>query len=175
MGRILLVGLALILVQSGRAARAEVRPGEEYLGVFWYDRARPVASLKYQLYDLRKGEHDKPTVDRWLELLRAQYPGHGTYVREIRAGGEPGATEAERLGRAIEREKRRWAEVNRRPLDQVPRLIENPAASYRSGPRPVRGLAPGRGTIDRPSPGSPGVFTNQPGSPFPYPYRAGPR
>ena len=180
-GSMMMVGLLLgvIVRQSDaqgptaevRADRSTARASSVYKVAFWYESARPTTSLKYQVYDLGKGEYDEKAVDRWFRTILDNHPNHGAYIRDIRTEGEPGATEPERLARAIEREKRRWADLHRQPSKPIPRLIETPAKGHRTD----RNETPGRTAFERPSPGSPGEGSNPPTSPFPYPYRSGPR
>lgn len=143
--------------------------GRDYKVAVWYEFDHPTTSMKFQVYDLAKGEYDAITVDRWVDLIRRGYPNQGVYVRDIRTGGLPGATEAERLAHAIEDEKVRWADVQRKG-----------ARSFSGSLRPLelpghRGDNVGRSMLDRPTPGSPGGLLSPPASPFPYPYRSGPR
>ncbi len=154
---------------SGQPTAARPGAGTTYMGVFWYDRARPTTTLRHQVYDIGKGEFDRAAVDRWLERLRVYHPDHGAYVREIRTDGEPGATEPERVAAALVREHQRWEAVNRRDnAATIPRFTFPPpdrASPARPGARPLDG---GRGI-----PGA-GGSSSVPSSPFPYPNRPRP-
>ena len=170
MTRHLMLNLALVLMASATDAPHPARPTlGPYKVAFWYEASRPTTSQKYQVYDLSKGEYDERAVDLWLRTILAKYPGHGAYVRDIRTEGLPGATEPERLALAIEQEKRRWADLNRRASRPIPGLVESTRS--RTPPDRMQGRAP----LDRRAPGSLGGDSNPPASPFPYPYRSGPR
>lgn len=142
--------------------------GRAYKVAFWYEADRPTTSIQYRVYDPARGEYDAEAVDRWLDLILRQYPDKGAYVRDIRTGGVPGATEAERLANAIEQEKTRWAALQRQASRSLPRVARPPGS-----PVP-RARTVGRPMLDRRPPGSPGVLSNPPASPFPYPYRPRP-
>jgi hypothetical protein len=162
-----MIGAALVLGLMGSTTEAQ-SDGRAYKVAFWYELARPISTIQYRAYDVAKGEYDKAAVDRWLQTIRDKHPNSGAYVRDLRTGGEPGATEAERLASAIGRERQRWADLNRRPSRPVPNLV---------GPSPYfspRARDSGRAGFDRPSPGSPGGPASPPTSPFPYPYRSRP-
>ncbi len=171
MSRPILIGFVLALglrVSDGSAGDGPVKPlSPAYKVAFWYDADHP-SDVKYQVYDLAKGEYDPKAVEGWLRTIATSYPNHGAYVRDLRTDGEPGATEKERLAAAIAREKRRWADLNRQPSPSIPNLVI-PFEVYRP-----QVPSPGRAGFDRPSPGSPGVFINPPTSPIPYPYRSRP-
>jgi hypothetical protein len=169
------VTLGLMTSIAGAQQAADPAPatarstGRDYKIAVWYEADHPTTSIKYQVYDLAKGEYDAIAVRRWLDLILSKYPDQGAYVRDIRTEGLPGSTEAERLAHAIENEKARWADVHRKY-----------ARSLSSARSPLelsgqRGVNVGRSMFDRPSPGSPGGPLSPPASPFPYPYRSGPR
>ncbi len=165
--------VVLLAGAVGRPSDAQEPPA--YKGVFWYETLRPSRTLRHRTYDVSKGEYDARAVDRWLDAV-GRIPTLGAYVRDIRTDGEPGATEPERLASAIRREERRWADLNNRPAFlPIPDLIDTPTT--RRGPprsRGLRGGITGRAGFDRPSPRS-SWSLGAPSSPFPYPYRAGPR
>ena len=171
MSRNILIGFVFALGSSISFASAQDRPakppGAAYKVAFWYEADRPTI-LKYQVYDLSKGEYDPKAVEGWLRTIRTKYPNHGAYVRDIRTDGETGATAKERLAGAIEGEKRRWADLQRQILPPLPNLVI-PFESSRS-----QRTSTGRSSFDRPSPGSPGGHANPPTSPIPYPYRSRP-
>ncbi len=167
MTRRTMTGIALALGLMGSAAEAQ-DPGRAYKVAFWFDLDRPLATLRHQAYDLAKGEYDGAAVDRWLRAIREGHLGSAAFVRSLRTDGEPGATEAERLANAIDRERRRLIGTDRRPPRPFPSLVGPPAP--RGGQ--ARG---GPGASHRPSPeSSGGLPPNPPASPFPYPYRPRP-
>ncbi len=171
MPRPISIGFVFSLGLAMSSAPARDRPagpvGPAYKVAFWYELARPM-DVKYQVYDLARGEYDPRAVEGWMRTIRTRHPDHGAYVREIRTDGEPGATEKDRLAAAIDREKRRWADLNHRPSPPLPDLV----APFE--PARPRALDPARSSFDRPSPGSPAGAVNPPRSPFPYPYRPRP-
>src|SRR5205823_3424000 len=135
----------------------------------WYEIDRPTTSMNFQVYDLARGEYDAVAIERWLDLVLSKHPNHGAYVRDLRTEGLPGATEADRLARAIEREKVRWANVQRESARSYSRAMSG------LGPSSYRGGNLGRPMSDRPSRVPPLGPLRPPASPFPYPYRMGPR
>ena len=162
---ILILGL---MISTATAQQPASTPGRAYKVAFWYELDRPWSTAKYQAYDVAKGEYNEAAVERWRKTIREKYPQMGTTVRDLTTVGEPGATEAERLASAVEREKKRWADLNKSPMRPLTSLA---------------GLSPSitpkdkdvsRASFDRPSPGSPGTPAYPTPSPFPYPYRLGP-
>jgi hypothetical protein len=143
--------------------------GRAYKVVFWYELERPFSTAQYRAYDVAKGEYNKEAVDRWQRTIFEKHPRTGCCVRDLSTVGEPGATEVERLTSAVEREKRRWVALNSGPSRPLPSLVRP------SPPPTIRDPAVGRASFDRPSPGSPGTPMYPSNSPFPYPYRSGPR
>ena len=168
MSRGILIGFVLAMGPLISVGSAQTPPSQQpevsYKVAFWYQVDRPT-DLKYQVYDLAKGQYDPKAVEDWLRTIRTRYPDHGAYVRQIRTVGEAGTTEKERLAGAIEREKRRWADLNRR-ASLLPDVVVPFEAS-----RPRRSPSTGRSSFDR---RSPGIDANPPTSPFPYPYRSRP-
>jgi hypothetical protein len=159
-----------LLILLALAQAPDISPGRSYKVAFWYDLDRPFSSARFRAYDVAKGEYDPAAVEAWQRTIQTGYPGTGNVVRDLSTVGEPGATETERLIQAIEREKRRWAGLNDRPSS---RPLVGPVV--RPIPTRSRDDAVGRVGFDRPSPGSPGPVGNLPASPYPYPYRSGPR
>ena len=160
----------MLLILLALVEAPDASPGRPYKVAFWYDHDRPFSSARSRAYDVAKGEYDPAAVEAWRRTILTGYPGTGTAVRDLSTVGEPGATEAERLQNAVEREKRRWAGLNDR---RSSRLLVGPVV--RPNPPRFRDDAVGRASFDRPSPGSPAPISNPPASPFPYPYRSGPR
>jgi hypothetical protein len=144
--------------------------GRAYKVAFWYDVDQPVKTLQFRAYDVAKGEYDAKAVDGWFRNIFDHDPKHGAYIRDISTEGQPGETEPERLKSAIEAEKKRWAELQRKPSIPIPNVVGRSAGRTGS-----RSNSESRIPFDRPAPGSPGVMANPPTSPFPYPYRSGPR
>ncbi len=168
--------LALVLMtavagaqQPSAPASATARPaGRAYKVAAWYDAARPTTSIEFQVYDVAKGEYDAVAVDHWLDQILTKYPDNGAYVRDIRTDGLPGATEAERLAKAIEDEKHRWAAIQRQSFSSSTRS----AITFRTSSTQPENA--GRSTSGGRPPGLPGRLIGPPTSPFPYPHRSGP-
>jgi hypothetical protein len=162
-----------ILTSSALAQLPQNPPGRAYKVAFWYDSDQPVSTLNYQVYDVAKGEYDEKALDRWFRAILDHDPKHGAYIRDLSTEGQPGDTEADRLKSAIEAEKKRWAELHRQPSKPIPNVVGRSTVRYRSIGSAISRES--RTAFDRPAPGSPGVIANSPTSPFPYPYRSGPR
>jgi hypothetical protein len=143
--------------------------GRAYKVAFWYELERPFSTAQYRAYDVAKGEYNKEAVDRWQRTILEKYPRNGSCVRDLSTIDEPGATEAERLASAVEREKRRWVELNKGHSRPLPSLV-GPSPTIKTRDKEVS-----RASFDRPSPGWPGTPMYPSNSPVPYPYRSGPR
>jgi hypothetical protein len=68
----------------------------------WYSKA-DLASFKYEIYDVRKGQYT-PKVDEWVKHLQAKYPGYFVAVRDVDLKREEGDTEQLKVGSVIRRE-----------------------------------------------------------------------
>src|SRR5262245_14292871 len=89
-------------VVPGRNAFAQVGPAArpqaavkriDFKVVVWYLRDRPLATFKYQIYDVRRDEYT-PAVDAWLELMRTRFPAYQVTVRDVELSREEGRSEA---------------------------------------------------------------------------------
>jgi hypothetical protein len=170
---ILALGLLTSFTQAQPVAVQSAPSGHAYKVAFWYLADQPVSSLKYQVYDVAKGQYDAKAVDRWSRDILDHHPEYGAYIREISTEGQPGATEAERLDAAIATEKGRWASLQRESSKPIPRITNlSPVRPGLPGSRMLQGSRMG---LDWPALGSSGEMSNLPTSPFPYPYRLGPR
>lgn len=131
--------------------------------VFWYERARPLDTFHYQVYDMRKGEYTA-AVDRWLSSVARDYPGFAAYVREVSLARELGANDRLRTGSAILREfLALQAELGGDIGPSAGGLTQPAPPGMRPASRPSQGLT------SRPPAGldlSPAVNM----SPFPFPY-----
>lgn len=78
-------------------------PHADYKVVAWFDRARPIESFQYQVYDVRKGDYT-PAVDAWVALMAAKYPGYEVAVRDVDLAREKGPTEIRKVGAVVHRE-----------------------------------------------------------------------
>jgi hypothetical protein len=57
-----------------------VRPS--FRVVFWYARKDPLKTVRWQIYDLRKGEYTH-AIDDWLTLLKTGFPSYEAFVRDV--------------------------------------------------------------------------------------------
>ena len=71
--------------------------------ITWFRRDQPLATFKYQIYDVRKGEYT-PAVNAWLELMRTKHPAYEVTVRNVNLAREKGQTEMLKVGSVIKRE-----------------------------------------------------------------------
>jgi len=71
--------------------------------VSWFDRARPIASFQYQVYDIRKGDYT-PAVDAWVAMMREKYPNYDVRVSPVDLTREAGPTEKRKVGAVVHRE-----------------------------------------------------------------------
>jgi hypothetical protein len=139
--------------------------------ITWFRRDQPLATFKYQIYDLRKGEYT-PAVDAWLELMRTKHPAYEVTVRNVNLAREKGQTEMLKVGSVIKRELAAVAGLEgvfvgdgiATGLNRLPRFTPDlgssiaPQGMLRAGPLGPR--------IDR------SLYANPPsyGFPFPVPY-----
>jgi len=165
----LLTGLILIVGLIASAADAQAPPGRAYKVAFWYELDRPWSTTQYRAYDLSKGEYNAEAVDRWQKTIFAHHPGTGCCVRDLSTAGMPGDTEAERLQNAVELEKQRWADLNKNPSRPFPSLARSPS------PIKEKDHEVKRVGLELSVPGWSGTPMYPSRSPFPYPYRSGPR
>jgi hypothetical protein len=92
---------------------AELGPGEaaarsqpvraDFKVLVWYRRADPLASFKYVVYDVRKGEYS-PAVAAWLKDVQTKYPAYVTLSRDVDLDREKGKTDLLKVGAVIKRE-----------------------------------------------------------------------
>src|SRR5258708_6307087 len=67
----IILGFATALAEAQQAP-APGSAGKAYKVAFWFETDRPISSLKYQVYDLAKGEYDEKAAGRWLDAIRAE-------------------------------------------------------------------------------------------------------
>ena len=75
----------------------------EFKIVYVFNRNNPLATLKSQVYDVRKGEYDEAAIKPFLERINAAGSQHRGFVQSVYLAKETGATEAHKLERAIQR------------------------------------------------------------------------
>ena len=75
----------------------------EFKVLVWYRRDDPLATFKYQAYDLRKGDYTK-AVDTWIKEIPVKYPAYVILIRCVDLKREVGQTEALKVGSVIKRE-----------------------------------------------------------------------
>jgi hypothetical protein len=84
------------------AARSQVVRAD-FKVLFWYRRADPLATFKYVVYDMRKGEYSS-AVDTWLKDVQTKYPAYVAFSRDIDLDREKGKTDSLKVGTVIKRE-----------------------------------------------------------------------
>jgi hypothetical protein len=72
-----------------------VRPSHRE-DLIWFRRADPLATFKYQVYDVRKGEYTA-AVETWVKDVQTKYPSYLAVVRDVDLKHENGETEKLRL------------------------------------------------------------------------------
>ena len=109
------IALILVILCSLCAAgtAAEFGPGEaaarshaaraDFKVLVWYRRADPLATFKYTVYDVRKGEYS-PAAQAWLKDVQAKYPTYVAFSRDVDLDREPGKTDMLKVGAVIKRE-----------------------------------------------------------------------
>lgn len=95
------------------AAAAEFGPGEtaarahgvraDFKVLIWYRRADPLATFKYVVYDVRKGEYS-PAAQAWLKDVQAKYPAYVVLSRDVDLDREKGKTDLLKVGAVVQRE-----------------------------------------------------------------------
>jgi hypothetical protein len=85
------------------AQRSNASQHADYKVLIWYRKSDPIATFKYEIYDLRKGEYT-PQADEWIKDVRAKYPAYRVAVRDIDLARENGKTELLKVGSVINRE-----------------------------------------------------------------------
>ncbi|WP_165066746.1 hypothetical protein [Paludisphaera rhizosphaerae] len=95
--------LVLTLLAAAFTAAAPEEPHVDFKVVAWYDRASPVATFRYQSYDLRKGDYT-PAVDQWIAMMRSTFPHYEVVVRDVDLSHEEGPTDTRKVGAVIHRE-----------------------------------------------------------------------
>jgi hypothetical protein len=140
----------------------------DYKVITWFRRDQPLATFKYQIYDVRKGEYT-PAVDAWLELMRTKHPAYEVTVRNVDFAREKGQTEMLKVGSVIKRELAAVAGLEGVFVgDGIPAGL-NRLPTFTRGP----GSPTARQGSSRPGPLGPQVdrslFANPPSSGFPFP------
>jgi hypothetical protein len=146
------------------AARSRTTPSArrnaDFTVLLWYRRADPLASFKYQVYDLRKGEYT-PAVDVWIKDVQVKYPAYTAFIRDVDLAVEKAETDLLKVGAVIKRELLVAAALSGvvlgSPINSHGRRIEPP---QNSSPRTDRRA--GALSIDR-------SFLNPSPTPFPVP------
>lgn len=159
--------------QSGVPNPLDSIPQVGYKVAFCYERSRPSQSFRYQVYDLSKRQFDQEAIQRWLELIRSQFPGHTAYVKDITTVRRPGQDEQAALMAAIAQEKEVIVGTHRQSVrsdDSRPTDFGRLMHPSISGYHPARSL--GRSSMGRSFGGrsSFGPLPSSNTSPFPNPY-----
>jgi hypothetical protein len=146
------------------AARSQTAPSArrnaDFKVLLWYRHADPLASFKYQVYDLRKSEYTS-AVDVWVKDVQVKYPAYTAFIRDVDLAAEKGETDLLKVGAVIKRELSVAAALSGvvlgSPINSRGRRIEPP---QNSSPRTDRRA--GALSIDR-------SFLNPSPTPFPVP------
>jgi hypothetical protein len=154
---------------SKPAGSASTSPARiDFKVITWFRRDQPLATFKYQIYDVRKGEYT-PAVDAWLDLMRTKHPAYEVTVRNVDLAREKGQTEMLKVGSVIKRELAAAA-----GLEGI--LVGDGTTEGLNRPRTLTpGLGPSTATrgLVRPGPLGPRIdrslYANPPSSGFPFP------
>jgi hypothetical protein len=85
------------------AQRSNARQRADYKVLIWYRKTDSLATFKYEIYDLRKGEYTVK-VDDWIKDVRVKYPAYYVALRDVELAREKGKTELLKVGSVINRE-----------------------------------------------------------------------
>ncbi len=88
---------------KSQAASSGERPAggnAEVKVLVWYRRADPLATFKYQVYDLRKGDYTR-AVDAWIKDVQAKYPAYIAFIRDVDLSVEKGKSDSLKVGSVI--------------------------------------------------------------------------
>jgi hypothetical protein len=145
---------------------ATVPPDVDYKVIIWYRRDQPLATFKYQIYNVRKGEYT-PAVETWLELMRTKFRGYNVVVRNVDLTREEGQTEALKVGSVIKREL--MAVAGLEGVFIGPGMLGGPSRSPGPGFGPISApQVTSRPTAIGPRPAR-ALELNPPSSGFPFP------
>jgi hypothetical protein len=104
--RVSALPVILTLALSSAAASTPPAPGNssavppDYRIAFWYRRADPLASMRHQVYDVRKGEYT-PAVAGWLQTMHTTRPDYDAYVVDMRLDSQSADTPRKQLATRI--------------------------------------------------------------------------
>jgi hypothetical protein len=162
--------VALALGPGEAASRGVQRAAGavDFKVLVWYRRADPVATFKYEIYNVRKGEYTSK-VDDWIEAVRTKYRGFYLVVRDVDLKREKGETELLKVGSVISRELA-VAAAGVGIVYGPAHLGSRPSGYGVFGTSPAVGLgrAPGRSGMAG-SPLGDRTYLNQAPTPFPVP------
>ena len=128
--------------------------------LIWFRRADPLATFKYQVYDVRKGEYTA-AVETWVKDIPVKYPAYLVLVRDVDLKRAKGETEKLKVGSVIKRELMVAAAMSGVGLGGPFNISPGPSNSLRSlAPRAYRQSGPV--SNDR-------SFLNTSPTPFPVP------
>ena len=165
-----LLTLLIGMVTCNRAIAAEFGPGEaaarsnpsssgsepgrdnaDFKVLVWYRRADPLATFKYQVYDLRKSEFT-PAVAAWIKTVNAKYPAYTAFTRDVYLSAENGKTDALKVGSVLKRELTVAAALSGvilgSPIDSSGRPFESLRSSGTSINRQSGSVPNDRGFLD---------------------------
>jgi hypothetical protein len=86
-----------------RPAAGKLADHADFKILIWYRRDDPLATFRYQIYDVRKGEYPA-AADAWIKDIETKYPAYLVVVRTVDLRRERGETEKLKVGSVIHRE-----------------------------------------------------------------------
>jgi hypothetical protein len=162
----------LVFISSlhGTVASAAFGPGEaaarshavhaDFKVLVWYRHADPLATFKYVVYDVRKGEYS-PAAQAWLKDVQTNYPAYVAIGRDVYLDREKGETDLLKVGAVIKRELMVAAALSGVVIGGPGPILSGPSHSSQNQTpgfnRPAAGIS-----IDR-------SFLNPVSTPFPVP------
>jgi hypothetical protein len=152
-------GEAAARSQPGRSSR-QIAAKADFKVVVWYRRADPLATFKYEVYDLRKGEYTA-AVDAWIRDVPTKHPAYVAVVCDVDLEREKGKTEKLKVGSVIQRELMVAAAMSGIVVGGPPNISPAPSYSLQNLAPRVK-LQPGTMSSDR-------SFLNPGPTPFPVP------
>jgi hypothetical protein len=135
------------------------RPPDLKIAV-WYERARPLETFRYQVYDVRIRGLDE-SVTAWLDLVKAKYPAYRAYLRDVWLASNGGNDEKLEIGDAIVREFLVVGTEHGYDFSGFP----SPSTTMRRSSTSARPFVPPRSITPRPA-----IPDGSPGLPFPVPF-----
>jgi hypothetical protein len=87
----------------GEAAARSQPVHADFKVLVWYRRADPLATFKYVVYDVRKGEFSSAAL-AWLKDVQAKFPAYVAFERDVYLDRKKGEADLLKVGAVIKRE-----------------------------------------------------------------------